>query len=257
MWVRAWLPSSNHTRCVLLSEVPLDTSDRPLVVFPLNPRTMKLISSLVGLLVAPALVFSQEVTRGSFNNHTYIVELAPSGITWTAAEASAVGMGGHLASITSSAEEQFVYSLASSSPLLWPREGGNPNGPGIGPWLGGYKTMTGWGWSDGSIFGYSNWAAGEPNNYGGNENHIMFLSYVGQPTSDAWNDYPDDVTGDGIHLGPNPHGYVIEMVPETSPTSLLLLGLAAFVISRRSVSARILARSYGPIDLSCLNSATR
>ena len=150
----------------------LDASRGHLLNFSHQKRfTMKVVSCLAyaGLLLAPALAFSQEVTRGDFNSHTYIVELATNGITWTAAEASAVGMGGHLASITSVAEESFVYSLASSSALLWPREGGDPNGPGIGPWLGGYQTTNGYAWSDGSIFSYSNFAAGEPNNYGGDE----------------------------------------------------------------------------------------
>jgi len=68
----------------------------------------------MGLLLAPSLVFSQEITRGTFNDSTYIAMLAPNGITWNAAEASAVSMGGHLASISSASEDHFVYSLASS-----------------------------------------------------------------------------------------------------------------------------------------------
>ena len=40
-------------------------------------------------------------------------------------------------------------------------------------WIGGYKSNTGsWMWSDGSAWGYTNWAVGQPNNYGGNQENI-------------------------------------------------------------------------------------
>ena len=199
-------------------------------------KTLKSVLASI-LLIGPSLAFAQPVSQGTLGNYTYIAVLAPGGITWTAAEADAVAMGGQLASITSATEDQFVYSLISSDASLWAREGGNPNGAGIGPWVGGYNQAGSWYWSDGAAFSYSNWASGEPNDYGGNENYIEFYSNTGSLMNDSWNDYPNS-TPDPNHAGPNPQGYVVEIVPEASATNLLLLGVVVFVISRfkRSVS---------------------
>jgi hypothetical protein len=49
--------------------------------------------------------------------------------------------------------------------------------------------------------------------------------------NDSWNDYPND-TPDPNHAGPNPQGYIVEIVPEASATNLFLLGAVVFVISR-------------------------
>jgi PKD repeat protein len=49
----------------------------------------------------------------------------------------------------------------------------------------------------------------------------MFVSEFGPLMSNAWNDYPDNAVGDGVHLGPNPHGYIVEGTPPsifTQPT---------------------------------------
>lgn len=197
-------------------------------------KSMKTLKSVLSgiLLIGPSLAFAQPVAQGSFGIYTYVAIEAPGGITWSNAEADAVAMGGQLASVTSAGVDHFIYSLVSSNASLWAREGGNPNGAGIGPWLGGYKQAGSWYWSDGSSFGYSNWSPGEPNDFGGNENYIEFYSSTGSLMNDSWNDYPNN-TPDPNHLGPNPQGYVVEIlnVPEVSMTNLFLLGAVVFVIS--------------------------
>ena len=42
-------------------------------------------------------------------------------------------------------------------------------------WTGGYrKSDETWGaWTDGSTWGYTKWASGQPNNWGGNQDHIV------------------------------------------------------------------------------------
>lgn len=198
-------------------------------------RTVKILKLFLSsiLLIGPSLAFAQPVAQGTFGIYTYVAIAAPNGITWSDAEASAVAMGGHLASITSVAEDQFIYSLVSSDASLWAWEGGVTNGAGLGPWIGGYRTTAGgpFQWSDGSVFSYSNWASGEPNNYGGNENYTMFYSSTGSLMNDTWNDYPD-TTPDAYHVGPDPHGYVVELVPEAGTTNLFLLGAITFMVER-------------------------
>lgn len=58
----------------------------------------------------PATVIAGPIVNPT-NGHTYYL-LAPAG--WTASEAEAVGLGGHLATIRSQAEEDYVYNTFSS-----------------------------------------------------------------------------------------------------------------------------------------------
>ncbi len=191
-------------------------------------KTLKTVIISI-LLIGSSIAFAQPVAQGTFDNNTYIAVLATNGITWTAAEALAVAMGGHLASVTSQAENQFIYSLTTSDSSLWMPAGTQS---GIGPWLGGYKQNNSWCWSDGTAFSYSNWSWGEPNNYGGIEAYIELYS-GDTPMADFWNDAPNDTTGSPYHVGtPNPHGFVVEVVPEASAMNLFLLGLAFSVFYR-------------------------
>ena len=56
-------------------------------------------------------------------------------------------------------------------------------------WTGGHRKADGlWGWTDGSLWTFSNWNPGEPNNHGGNEDFVEFQS------TGFWNDgslHPD------------------------------------------------------------------
>jgi hypothetical protein len=107
--------------------------------------------------------------------------------------------------------------LAASRTLLWTWEGEPESSSGIGPWLGGYQLCEGgeentFRWSDGASFGYTSWASGEPNHWGGNETRISFYSSIGSLTDNSWNDYPNDATIAPYHSGPNPHGYIVKIV---------------------------------------------
>ena len=129
------------------------------------------------------------------NGHYYEFVEAP-GITWTDAKLAAEnkvyqGMQGYLVTITSATENEFAASKL--------------NGQG---WIGASDAATEgvWKWVTGpdagiSAFGadcpYSNWANGEPNDYGSGEDYAHFYD------GGLWNDYPND-------NGTTISGYVVE-----------------------------------------------
>jgi serine/threonine protein kinase len=94
------------------------------------------------------------------NGHWYRAVVVPESITWGDAKAAAEKAGGYLATISSAAENAFVYQLASKNPGLWHM---NPWNDRLGPWLGGHQTAAGWRWVTGERWDYTNWAPGEPN----------------------------------------------------------------------------------------------
>lgn len=123
---------------------------------------------------------AQWKVQDSGNGHYYKPFQVSDGISWTSAEAEAVAMGGHLASITSQEENDFVFSLVSGNASFWSGTSG--------PWLGGFQPdgssepSGGFRWSDGEPFAYTNWEKNEPDDDGG-ENRIHFYT-----SSDRWND---------------------------------------------------------------------
>ena len=128
------------------------------------------------------------------NGHEYYL-LTQS--NWTDAEAQAVALGGHLATINDAAENAWVVSNFSEyggvHRCLW-----------IG--LNDEAVEGTFAWVSGEPVTYTNWGAGEPNNFQGNEDyvHIMnSLDIYGRYT--YWNDAPDDA---------NAFGYVFDGVVE-------------------------------------------
>lgn len=132
------------------------------------------------------------------NGHYY--ELITTAVSWHEAEALAesrtfLDRQGHLATITSAAENDFIF---------WHVVGGNVDTPLGDPWLGGYQNSyqsppgENWHWVTNEDWDYTNWDEGEPNDY--DEQYAeLFLNF--QLWGDgAWND----------HHGLNHKAFVVE-----------------------------------------------
>ena len=123
------------------------------------------------------------------NGHGYLVVSSLAPITWTAANAAAQARGGHLATITSADEGEFVLSLMAAHPEAF--KGG------YGPWLGGLQHPEGkepdggWRWVTGEPWSFTAWAPGEPNEGRAGEEFIDLYSEV-IPRQATWSDVADD-----------------------------------------------------------------
>ena len=165
-------------------------------------------------------------TQWSGNGHYYKAVAVPQGITWDIAQSQAVDEGGYLATITSAAENDFVFSLIAA-PLYW-----NQADYFMGPWLGGFQAPGsnepngGWQWTTGEAFGYTNWYPGEPND-NPNESYLHFSGGWGGPIGSSWNDATIDGTGRAVV------GYVVESTVPEPASGLLVLAGAIAKVSRR------------------------
>ena len=161
------------------------------------------------------------------NGHYYEAVAVPERITWSDAQDLAVAGGGYLATITSEAENEFLFNLAKDVDGCWyniPEYGWA-----LGPWLGGYQEPdapsddVGWHWVTGEAFTYTNWAPGQPHSADDMEDHLHFAGrdLIRQST---WN----DVYGDSPMWG-----YCIEYVPEPATVLVILCGLGGLAWRRR------------------------
>lgn len=166
------------------------------------------------------------VASGHYGGDKFEV-FTDSGVSWTTAEANAIGLGGYLATDLNAGENNYIASIDPSGEF----------------WLGGYQdpknslsatvATAGWTWvngqgtfpgvngANGFTQSFSDWAPGEPNDdYGAGSEQYMAIGLEGK---NLWND-------EGA-LG-NISGYVVEFscVPDNNsllvPMGLTLAGLA-------------------------------
>lgn len=142
-----------------------------------------------------------DVASGSGNNHIYQFTSGRKG--WFAAEAEAVALGGHLVSIGSQMEQDFLTRT------LLPVAGRS----GTPAWLG----FTDFGaeglfaWTSGEPVNFTNWNSGEPNNYNGIEDGSVFNYFPASPAT--WVDSPDAGAGVSGAATDGPYYGVIEIDP--------------------------------------------
>ena len=110
------------------------------------------------------------------------LQLTSAAMTWTAAEAEAVSLGGHLVTIRNATENQSILNQFGTQTL----------------WIGLSRGIGGqFAWSSGEPITYTNWFNGDPNDYLGIEDYGA-ISWTGQ-TPGTWNDMP--ATALGLHYG--------------------------------------------------------
>ena len=166
------------------------------------------------------------------NGHYY--DFVAAGLDWNsaanaAAALSYLGLQGHLATVTSSSENDFITTALPGAVAF----SGSA-------WFGGSQAAnsatpsTGWSWVTGEPWSYTNWNGGEPNDGGdfvekGQENYVHF--YFGDGT---WND--DTLSGSGFV-----HGFVVEYetaaIPESGTATLLVIGAGflGFLLRRKGI----------------------
>ncbi|HEY2249895.1 MAG TPA: family 16 glycoside hydrolase, partial [Planctomycetaceae bacterium] len=117
----------------------------------------------------------QDASR--FKGHAY--KFFPEVLTWHEAKSRCEEIGGHLAIISSAAENNFVAELAKQGIPQW----GNKDGV----WLGATdeKQEGDWRWIDEQSLGFKAWGRGQPNNKDNNEHYLMLYLAEGN-----WSDQP-------------------------------------------------------------------
>jgi hypothetical protein len=160
------------------------------------------------------------------NGHYYELVNA-TGLSWDAASIAAEDRGGYLATPTSSAENSFIVDVVGV---------GLP-GTGIQYlyWLGGFQPYNeahpneGWQWITREPWSYTNWSAGEPNDFFGpaSEQYLVYDEGKGK-----WNDVP-------LNWG-FVDGYIVEFdaLPTPEPSTLGLIALPVLAMFYCSVLRR-------------------
>ena len=150
------------------------------------------------------------IEKEEYNGHTYGLYGGTNVYTWEEASEICKELGGHLVSINSQEEQDFVAQFARQTPST----------KGL-YWIGGYRNPIDeykWYWSDGTKFTYENWNAGEPNDLGDNEYYVHMYKSTGK-----WNDTVYYLEGDDFYSTSN-CGFICEWENPESTTYEIILG---------------------------------
>ena len=143
----------------------------------ITARGLAVVSSLALSSSALAQNAVQWRAEDGGNGHWYGFTRVADVLCWNTARLSAQSAGGHLATVTSGGENQFVVALAASQ---------NPGVAEGGPFLGGTCQGVPWGqwtWVTGEPFSFTAWGPSEPNS-GGGERYIHLWRW----SQLTWND---------------------------------------------------------------------
>ncbi len=172
------------------------------------------------------------------NGHIYELTLARD--TWTNSELAAQARGGHLVSINSQAEQNFLIStfladgMSTATVPLWIGLTDQPNHD-----SGSYTN-----WTTGEAVTFRNFNPHDPNNQQADEDYVAMnwhYSFGSSSTKGTWNDLPNGGSTVSYNstnaraLGP--YYGVIEIVPEPGTVVMLAAGtlIGAWALARKRI----------------------
>jgi hypothetical protein len=146
----------------------------------------------------------RQIVYGYYQTRLYVAVLGNSSFDF--ASSLAQRLGGHLATMTTSAENTFVYDLIRHDARFWviSEDRSDAYGPGFGLYQpkGSAEPRGGWRWVTGEPFRYNRWGKWEPNDFNGREDLATFTHWTpgnrrmkGLETASTWNDSPGMNTG--------------------------------------------------------------
>ena len=189
--------------------------------------TIRTITLAVTFFAATQVTTTAAVLHNSANGNYY--EALSVVNTWTvahdlAASSLYLGIQGHLATITSREENDFILEMVLPKAYYGYWIGGMQ--------IGGPEPLAGWRWITDEPWNFSNWDTNEPNDARGSENFLQIYSKWEGPVSGrrlpgTWNDHPAQASFDSS-------GYVIEYsIPEPGYFGLGFIGVTMLALYRR------------------------
>ena len=121
----------------------------------------------------------------AFGGHHYELVDEVEALSWSGAKRSCEERGAHLAVVTDADEAAFIAALCDGRYMFLGASDAGTEGE--------------WRWVDGSAWDYTNWMAGQPNDYSGAEDYLATYD------DGAWVDV--DAKGDDFWM---PTGYICE-----------------------------------------------
>jgi len=195
-------------------------------------RTRTLVFGLISMLASTTLVQGQvvcwhESNGGNGNCYEYVNPGAS--ISWNAAQPAAesrsfFGVMGHLATITSVEESDFLQSVAPDEPAF------------ARSWVGAHYDSGQWSWITGESWSYERWCSGEPN--GTPSENAIDIRPQDLEDPGCWNDEEDFMTLNS-YLVEYEDTAALASIPATSQwgftaMTLLLLTSASIMLATKS-----------------------
>ncbi len=141
-----------------------------------------------------------------YNGHYYkAYDISKS---WTDAKSYCENVGGHLVTVTSQTENEYVYSIIKNELMnLY--------------WIGAFLENSKWQWVTTESFSYANWALGEPNSFG-NEYYVqIYNDKISTSKSGFWNNEDNNGSGAMDEYSVTVTGFICEWEIETGQIEIV------------------------------------